>query len=141
MKNAFFLFFSLLILSCIGQPENKKTEKDFLIIIEGKWNLSDMKGFSKSDIKDLNNIPFIKIEGNNISGTNGCNRFFSSINSIDKNSITFSPFGETKMMCQEMKIPDAFSLLVSSINTYLIETNTLVFLNKDGDKILTFTKD
>ena len=100
-----------------------------------------MKGFSKSDIKDFNNIPFIKIEGNNISGTNGCNRFFSSINSIDKNSITFSPFGETKMMCQEMKIPDAFSLLVSSINTYLIETNTLVFLNKDGDKILTFTKD
>jgi len=77
MKNAFFLFFSLLILSCIGQPENKKTEKDFLIIIEGKWNLSDMKGFSKSDIKDLNNIPFIKIEENNISGTNGCNRFFS----------------------------------------------------------------
>ena len=44
-------------------------------------------------------------------------------------------------MCQEMKIPDAFSLLVSSINTYLIETITLVFLNKDGDKILTFTKD
>ena len=33
-------------------------ELDFLIIIEGKWNLSDMKGFSKSDIKDLNNIPY-----------------------------------------------------------------------------------
>jgi heat shock protein HslJ len=141
MKNAYLILFTLFIVSCAGHLENKKNETDFLNSIVGKWSLFEMKGLSNTDIKNLRKAPFIQFEGNKINGSNGCNNFFSSIASITKNTITFSAFGETKMMCQEMKIPDNFGRLISNIDTYLVKNNTIVFLNKENEKILSFTKE
>ena len=141
MKKAYFFLFLISMFSCAEQPENKETEKDFLNTIVGKWNLSEIKGFSSTDIKNLRIAPFIKFEENKISGTNGCNNFFSSITTISKNNISFSPFGETKMMCQEMKIPDTFGELISKTDMYFLKNNTLIFLNKKNENLLTFTKE
>ena len=67
-------------------------------------NIQDIrKDYKKEKLrrKDLDQSPFIQFEGNKVNGSNGCNNFFSSITSITKNTITFSAFGETKMMCQD----------------------------------------
>jgi len=141
MKKSVLILFTLFMFSCSGQPENKKTETAFLNSIVGKWNLFEMKGFTQTEIQNLGKTPFIKIEGNKINGTNGCNNFFSSISSISKNKIRFSAFGETKMMCQEMKIPDNFGKLFSNINSYTIKENTIFFLNNESENVLTFIKE
>ena len=141
MKKSVLILFTLFMFSCSGQSENKKTETAFLNSIVGKWNLSEMKGFTQNEIQNLGKTPFIKIEGNKINGTNGCNNFFSSISSISKNKIRFSAFGETKMMCQEMKIPDNFGKLFSNINSYTIKENTIFFLNNESENVLTFIKE
>jgi heat shock protein HslJ len=141
MNKAALILFTLFMISCEGQPEPKKTEKDFLKQINGKWNLSEINGVSNIELNGLKKIPFIQFDGNKVFGTNGCNNFFSSITTITINKISFSPFGETKMMCQEMKIPDAFGILISNTDSYFIKGKTLVFLNKENKKVLTFTKE
>lgn len=126
--------------TCGTNSENEKSKTDFLNSIQGKWTVSEVNSIAKEDLSNYPKTPFIKIEEEKVSGTNGCNNYFSSINLIDEKSLEFSPFGETKMMCRDMKISDAFSLSLSKIKTYIVDEETLTLFNSKGEKVLVFTK-
>jgi heat shock protein HslJ len=128
------------MIACGSNSENKKTKTDFLNSIQGTWTVSEIKDITKETLSNNRKTPFIKIEGEKISGNNGCNNYFSSIIDIDEKSLKFSHFGETRMMCRDMKISDTFSLLLSKIETYTVNKETLTFINAEGKKVLIFTK-
>ena len=128
------------MVSCGSSSKDKKIKSDFINKIQGTWTVFKIKNITKEDLLNNKKSPFIKIEDKRVSGNNGCNNYFSSIINIDKKSLTFSPFGETRMMCRDMKISDTFSLLLSKIETYTVTKETLTFINAKGEKVLIFTK-
>ena len=133
------LLILLLVINACGGSSNSKTEVDFLEEIQGNWTLIKMKNFSESTFQNSNNTPFINIKEKNITGNNGCNNLFSSLKYIKKNKLEFTVFGETKMMCPDMKIPDNFSKYISTVKSYQIEGNTMTFLD-ENEVVLTFIK-
>ncbi|ARV15780.1 hypothetical protein BTO07_11810 [Polaribacter sp. SA4-12] len=128
------------MISCGSNSENKKTKSDFLNSVQGTWTVSEIKDITKETLSNHRKTPFIKIEGEKISGNNGCNNYFSSILNIDKKSLEFSHFGETRMMCPDMKISNTFGKSISKIETYTVDKETLTFFNAEGEKVLIFTK-
>lgn len=135
MKNGCLFLIILIFFSCISVP----SKKTYTNRINGTWNLYKMKGFLIVGIENSKKRPFLTINENKVSGNNGCNNFFSAIDSITTNKIYFSPFGETRMMCNNMKIPDAFNKLISSVDAYFVRNNRLVFL-KNKEEVLIFKK-
>ena len=127
------------MISCGTNSENKKTKADFLTNIKGTWTVFEIKNITKENLTNYQKTPFIKIEEEKVSGNNGCNNYFSTVINIDEKSLEFSHFGETRMMCRDMKISDTFRLLVSKIETYSGDSKTLTFFNVEGEKIFLFT--
>ena len=72
-----------------------------------------------------------------ITGYLGCNGFFGSFTTQDKN-ISFENVGSTKMMCPNMKTEDAFVNALQNTKTYEIKGETLNFFDEKGQKISTF---
>ena len=72
-----------------------------------------------------------------ITGYLGCNSFFGSFTTQDKN-ISFENVGSTKMMCPNMKTEDAFVNALQNTKTYEIKGETLNFFDEKGQKISTF---
>ena len=72
-----------------------------------------------------------------ITGYLGCNGFFGSFTTQDKN-ISFENVGSTKMMCPNMKTEDAFANVLQNTKTYEIKGETLNFFDEKGQKISTF---
>lgn len=140
MKNFLLILCTSLMISCGSNSENKKNSTDFLKSVQGTWNVSEINTISKEDFLNSERTPFLKIEESKVSGKNGCNNYFSSINFINHKDIAFSVFGETKMMCENMKIADAFNLSFSKVNSYSIVGNTLTFFNSEEKKLLVFIK-
>jgi putative lipoprotein len=80
----------------------------------------------------------IKFEEKGVmNGYLGCNGFFGSFKTQDKN-ISFENVGSTKMMCPNMKTEDAFANVLQNTKTYEIKGETLNFFDEKGQKISTF---
>jgi len=140
VKKLLLILCTSLMIACGSNSENKKTKTDFLNSIQGTWTVSEIKDITKEALSKNRKTPFLKIEGEKISGNNGCNNYFSSILNIDEKSLEFSHFGETRMMCPDMKISDTFGASISIIETYTVDKKTLTFFNTEGEKVLIFTK-
>ena len=141
MKKFLLILLTSIMVSCGTGSENEKTKTDFLNSIQGTWTVSEIKDITKEELSNYKKTPFLKIEEEKVSGNNGCNNYFSSIVNIDKNTLEFSQFGETKMMCPNMKISDTFGKSISKVETYTIHNKTLVLYNAEGEKVFLFTKE
>lgn len=81
---------------------------------------------------------YIKFEEKGaMNGYLGCNSFFGSFKTQDKN-INFENIGSTKMMCPNMKTEDAFANVLQNTKTYEIKGETLNFFDEKGEKISIF---
>ncbi len=141
MKKLLLILVTILMAACGTNSENEKSKTDFLNSIQGNWTISEIKDITKETLSKNRKTPTLNITEAKISGNNGCNNYFSSIIKIDTKSIEFSPFGETRMMCPEMTISDAFGQLLSKSTTYSLDKKKrLTFFNAEGEKVLVFTK-
>ena len=71
-----------------------------------------------------------------IIGKDGCNNFRGSIEVLDTSDIKFGPIMNTKKLCSEMKIPNAFNAAMSEVRSYSREGLKLTLFNKDGAAII-----
>ena len=140
MKKLLLILVTILMAACGANSENTQTKTDFLNSIQGKWTVSEIKDISKESLSSNKKTPALNITEAKISGNNGCNNYFSSIINIDKKTIEFSQFGETRMMCPEMKVSDTFGKLLTKTTTYSLKAKTLTFFNAEGVKVLVFVK-
>lgn len=67
-----------------------------------------------------------------IAGTDGCNRFRSSIVSLTANAIELGPIAQTEMACATLYYPEIFMKAFRESGNFKVENGLLIML--DGDK-------
>ena len=82
----------------------------------------------------------LHVNDRKIFGNDSCNSIFGSIETLDKNSISFGKIGGTKMACPNMAISTAYTKTLQQVRSYKLEGLSLLFFNADGDEILKFLK-
>lgn len=82
----------------------------------------------------------IHLKDMKVMGNNGCNQFNGNIISAGDNQINFGPIASTKKMCAEMEVPDNFDKAMNEVSSYLLEDLTLIFLDSNGNEVLSFLK-
>ena len=111
--------------------------------IEGiQWQLAEVNGNPVSALAGEQG-PFIKFDAvkKEASGFSGCNNFFGSYE-IDGDSLTFGPFGSTRMACPDLQTRLETEIFQSLDKTraWKIQNGALLFL--DGSNVLArFTKE
>ena len=78
----------------------------------------------------------ISLKSMQIIGKDGCNNFRGSIEVLDTSDIKFGPIMNTKKLCSEMKIPNAFNTAMSEVRSYSREGLKLTFFNNEGVAII-----
>ena len=83
----------------------------------------------------------MKIEGDRVSGTGGCNNYFGACTLGKNKSVAFSKIGETKKMCGEelMQTEDHLVTQLSKVTRYTVEANRISFWQND-QPLCTFKK-
>lgn len=129
-----FLLFSMLLISCSSVKETDPSKSP-----EGtSWVLKTMKGspVTPPDAKDIT-LLFDK-SGSKINGFGGCNTFFGSYKT-DKDAISITGLGSTKMACDDMNLESDYFNLLQKTDKFKIVSNTLT-LYSSGTAVLTFEK-
>ena len=67
-----------------------------------------------------------------ISGNNGCNNFRGSIEVLNTSDIKFGSIINTKKLCFEKKIPNAFNDAITEVRSYNREGLELTLFDKEG---------
>jgi len=78
----------------------------------------------------------ISLKSMQISGKDGCNNFRGSIEVLDTSDIEFGPIMNTKKLCPDMKIPNAFNTAMKEVRSYSREGLELTLFDKDGVAIV-----
>lgn len=138
MKNIVLTLCTIFMISCGSSSDTNLTEKSDYFDINGTWTLLEMSNINVE--LPVKNNPFLTIDNDKISGSNGCNNFFGSLQLHTNNSLQIFGIGETKRLCFDMKIPDAFNNLLQKTSNYLVTSSTLTLLDDSGEKLLTFRK-
>ncbi len=151
---------SILFSSC---KSNKKTsnltdnQKLARVWMMTDMNLNDGNNFSKEDfIKAKAKVDLTKLkeittdlDGKRIAQGNafmGCNSIFFTVSTSaqneNKNDITFSQAGMTKMACQEnMELEASFGKNISNMTTYHLEGHFLTLSSEDGKRMKFVAQD
>lgn len=78
-------------------------------------------------------------QGNRISGSGGCNRYFGSY-TVTNNQITFSPLGSTRMMCGPNRMAQENHFLQALSTAERFERNDSELLITYAEGILRFVQ-
>ncbi len=126
-----FIFLSACQAQKIVKPDTSLTDTYWKVISlfgegiktqEGKKELSFTLSREKSSIK----------------GFAGCNRFFGQYSS-QNNALSFSPLATTRKMCRkEMPKEQQFLKVLSQVNYFKINSETLVLYDKNNNSIAEF---
>lgn len=74
------------------------------------------------------------LKDSKIAGDSGCNKFFGDFKA-DKNSLSFSNMGSTRMMCPEMQFENAYMKGLAEVGSYKISGGRLMLLDNSGEII------
>lgn len=90
----------------------------------------------------LTKVPTMEIvvSERRIAGTDGCNNYFASIESLTETEITFSPAGATRMLCPDMKIPDLFTNALAEVKAYKRANGQVALMNANEETVLLLKK-
>lgn len=113
--------------------------EDSRFAIEGNWTATSISG---QEIMDILAIPTLSIDLQKmqVSGMNGCNNYTGEITRVTESILELGAIASTKKMCLDMSIPDSYDQALNSIVTYKLMNGELVFMDKDGARVLSFTK-
>lgn len=127
-----------IILICFAGCSSVKDLDGSKALTANSWALKTMKGspVTPPTAKDLT-LLFDK-SGSKISGFGGCNSFFGNY-TVDKDAMTISGLGSTKMACDDMNPESDYFNLLQKTDKYKIVSNTLT-LYSSGTAVLTFEK-
>ncbi len=106
-----------------------------------KWKLSKMNGVEAGSIFDkIPTLSFDTVESR-VQGTSGCNRFSGPYQLTGGESFTVSKVVTTRMACSNKNDEPGFLSALQNTAFSKIEGNSLLFLDKDENVILEFTKE
>lgn len=116
-----------------------KKQKDKPDLLDGRWELTHILG--RKIVENLT-APYIRFEvtENIVSGYDGCNQFFGEMRYNSSYHLQFNRLASTKMMCQDMSIPDAFMDALLKVKSFHQESQTLSLLDQNETETVRFKK-
>jgi len=122
------LVIALIVISCGAISGGKKQAS----LVNTKWTLVDKSITTK--------IPTLSVEANRITGSGGCNKYFSDlVLNAENGNFIVGNVGSTKMACDDMMTEQNYFNLLQQVNKYQVKEGYLE-LYKDNLLLLKFKK-
>ena len=122
------LVIALIVISCGVISGGKKQAS----LVNTKWTLLDKSITTK--------IPTLSVEANRITGSGGCNKYFSDlVLNAENGNFVVGNVGSTKMACDDMMTEQNYFNLLQQVNKYQVKEGYLE-LYKDNLLLLKFKK-
>lgn len=119
----------------------KELEKqpDYRSLVSGNWSLTQL---NDAPINKMVVVPTMEIDLNQmrVSGNSGCNNYSGQIKRLSPNTINWGNIVSTKKACITKNIEQEFNQAMSSVNTYQIKGDKLIFYDQSSKKMLSFMK-
>lgn len=126
MLSKFFIFSALIIHSC-GSGKNKPQRLSL-----DQWTVTSI---NENSSFSANPTISLSVNDKTISGNTGCNNFNGRF-TLKGNKISFDQMASTKMFCKNMDIEDRFFSTLEKVDSYTIENNELILLNKANKVVM-----
>ncbi len=97
--------------------------------IQGKTLLTDTADLSLPQLE-------INVAELRYLGSDGCNNYNGGIIELDDRIIRFGVAAGTRMMCEDMQIPDLFNQTIPEVMTWEIIENMLHLFDTDGSELM-----
>ncbi|MCG1035122.1 DUF4377 domain-containing protein [Polaribacter sargassicola] len=110
--------------------------------LQGKWLISSITEISSEELKNTARQPFLKFDGNRLSGNNGCNSITTTLTEIKETS-TFKVglIMETKIFCENMQVSKAFNTMLTNSVSFLSTPTEIILLNKENQQTMVLKKE
>lgn len=109
------------------------------LLLNNKWTLAEFKNAPVVG-DSVPNIEF-NLDLRKMSASDGCNTLVSEIKSVVDGKIYLGNIISTRKTCQEMDLAKEYGQLLNQIDSYKIENQRLILLNRENTEILTFKKN
>lgn len=73
-----------------------------------------------------------------MAGSAGCNRFFGSYVTADKETITLVPGGMTMMTCPDIEFEDKYMKALAEVKNYAVSKEELTLKGADGKVVIVY---
>ena len=114
--------------------------------IHGTLSIADLAGvewalthFAREEAVPENITVTLTVDGSQIGGSGGCNRYFASMTESSPGEVTVSAIGATRMACPEeqMDIETRYLTALGGVVKYSFLPGKLVLTSRDGDRTIT----
>ncbi len=140
MKFSLYAVLTLLLINC-SMKKNTSDNADLNRLLEYQWTLKSLSG-NDYILGTTNKTPMLEFDfkEGKIIGTDGCNRFFGSIDTLDANQMKFGMLASTKMMCPNHQYSTKFLELLQAVETYEVLKSELKLKSNQNIVLMTFKK-
>ncbi|GAB1309580.1 hypothetical protein KH5_22630 [Urechidicola sp. KH5] len=122
------------LIEILEEKVDKRLAINDIWVAEKIYELPLQNGYEERPRLEINSATM------KVNGTDGCNNINGGITEMSDDHIIFGPLLQTKKMCVDMTIPDAFTKALTEVNGYKKVKNRLHLFNKNNDLVLTFQK-
>jgi heat shock protein HslJ len=112
--------------------------QDMRFRIQGAWSLLRIKENELPVLTEGYATPRLEIRVGDMSylGNDGCNNYMGGLMELDEQSIRFGVSAGTRMMCENMEVPDLFNASLSGIRTWEIKNERLHLFDAEGKEVM-----
>ena len=113
--------------------------KDSRFDLQGEWKLVSMGGMTVTP--EAQPTLKLNIREMKVNGSDSCNTFMGSIETLTDKELVFGDLASTLMLCAEkMEVADAFGMAMQKVRQYQLKGDQLLLTDEQGGVLLTFAK-
>lgn len=113
--------------------------KDSRFDLQGEWKLVSMGEMVITP--EAQPTLKLNISEMKVNGSDSCNTFMGSIETLTDKKLVFGDLASTLMLCAEkMEVADAFGMAMQKVRQYQLKGDQLLLTDKQGGVLLTFAK-
>ncbi|MEB3015499.1 META domain-containing protein [Capnocytophaga ochracea] len=113
--------------------------KDSRFDLQGEWKLVSMGEMVITP--EAQPTLKLNISEMKVNGSDSCNTFMGSIETLTNKKLVFGDLASTLMLCAEkMEVADAFGMAMQKVRQYQLKGDQLLLTDKQGGVLLTFAK-
>jgi heat shock protein HslJ len=117
-------------------------KQDMKFLVQGAWSLLQLNDVVLPDRTEGYATPRLEILVGDMRylGNDGCNNYQGGIIELDERVIRFGVNAATRMLCENMEIPDLFNASLSGIRTWEVRDNMLHLFQTEGKEVMQLIK-
>lgn len=113
--------------------------KDSRFDLQGEWKLVSMGEMVITP--EAQPTLKLNIREMKVNGSDSCNTFMGSIETLTDKELIFGDLASTLMLCAEkMEVADAFGMAMQKVRQYQLKGDQLLLTDEQGGVLLTFAK-